>query len=162
MMLTPSRVRLVRRARQMALISLFATSGGCYQYGSMPTAGAAIARTQTVELLLNERGRADLVGRIGTDALSLEGVLVERQDSSVTVDVQSVTYLNRTTSKWSGERLSVTSGQLRDIRSKRLSITRTGSVVGIFVAGMVAFIASRGIAGGGDSSPPGGGPTVIQ
>lgn len=158
----PARAHFIRRASHLAAFAVCASTGGCYQYGPMPSAAVVPSRPQTVELLLNERGRSDLVGRIGTDALSLEGVLVERRDSSITVDVQSVTYLNRTTNRWSGERLSLTSSQLRDIRSKRLSATRTASMVGMLVAGMVAFIVSRGLDGGGNSPPTGGGPPVLQ
>jgi hypothetical protein len=147
---------------RLSLLALFATSSGCYQYGPMLTTGTPSGRRETVELLLNERGRADFVGRLGTDALSLEGVLVERRDSMVTVDVQSVTYINRVTNKWSGERLNITNGQLRDIRSKRLSMSKTGFAVASAVGVVVAFIVSRGLSGGGDSPPTGSNPPVIQ
>jgi hypothetical protein len=150
------------RAMRVSLLALFAMSSGCYSYGPMLTTGAQTGRRETVELLLNERGRADFVGRLGIDALSLEGVLVERRDSTVTVDVQSVTYLNRVTNKWSGERLNIVNGQLRDIRSKRLSMSKTGFAAATVVGGIVAFIVSRGLSGGGNSSPPGSTPPVIQ
>mgnify|MGYP000004326396 CR=1 FL=1 len=146
------------RRRQLAGIApmaLAALCTGCYQYGPMPQARGN--GRQTVELLLNERGRADFVDRIGPDALSLEGVLVERKDSTVTVNVSSVRYINQSVSKWTGERLVVVNGQLRDIRNKRLSVSKTGFAIGSAIGGLVAFIVTRSLLGGGDSPPGGGG-----
>jgi len=119
--------------------------------------------SQTVELLLNERGRADFVNTLGPDAISLEGTLVDRKDSVITVNVQSVRYISQSTTKWAGERLVVTSGQLRDIRNKRFSVGKTGIAVATSVGALLVFIVSRSLGGGGDSSPPGsGGPPVGQ
>ncbi len=137
-------------------VALAALCAGCYEYGPMPLARGTSGR-QTVELLLNERGRADFVDRIGPDALSLEGVLVERVDSTVTVNINSVRYINQTVTKWTGERLVVVNGQLRDIRNKRLSVSKTGFAVGSAIGGLVAFIVTRSLLGGGDSPPAGGG-----
>lgn len=147
--------RVSRVARTVPLVVL-AFSAGCYEYGPMPMRSSGSGR-QTVELLLNERGRADFVDRLGPDALSVEGALVERQDSLVTVNVSSVRYINQSVSKWTGERLVVTNGQMRDIRNKRLSVSKTGFAIGAAIGGLVAFIVTRSLTGGGDSPPPGGG-----
>jgi hypothetical protein len=143
------------RLHRLCAIALVPLCAGCYEYGPMsqaPTTGR-----QSVELLLNERGRADFVDRLGPDALSLEGTLVTRKDSVVTVDVTSVRYVNQAVSKWAGERLSVSNGQLRDIRNKRLSMSKTGFAIASAVGGLVAFIVTRSLTGGGDAPPPGGG-----
>jgi len=136
-------------------MALAALCGGCYEYGPMPQARGN--GRQTVELLLNERGRADFVDRIGPDALSLEGVLVERRDSTVAIDITSVRYINQSVTRWTGERLVVVNGQLRDIRNKRLSVSKTGFAIGSAIGGLVAFIVTRSLLGGGDSPPAGGG-----
>lgn len=143
------------------VVALAATSAGCYEYGPMPMTPRP--GSQTVELLLNERGRADFVNTLGPDAISLEGTLVDRKDSVITVNVQSVRYISQSTTKWAGERLVVTSGQLRDIRNKRFSVGKTGIAVATSVGALLVFIVSRSLGGGGDSSPPGsGGPPVGQ
>lgn len=136
-------------------MALAALCTGCYEYGPMPQARGN--GRQTVELLLNERGRADFVDRIGPDALSLEGVLVERRDSTVAIDITSVRYINQSVTRWTGERLVVVNGQLRDIRNKRLSVSKTGFAIGSAIGGLVAFIVTRSLLGGGDSPPAGGG-----
>jgi len=139
----------------MVPMALAVLCTGCYEYGPMPQARGN--GRQTVELLLNERGRADFVDRIGPDALSLEGVLVERRDSTVAIDISSVRYINQSVTKWTGERLVVVNGQLRDIRNKRLSVSKTGFAIGSAIGGLVAFIVTRSLLGGGDSPPAGGG-----
>ena len=116
---------------------------------------------QTVELLLNERGRADFVERLGPDAISLEGTLVERRDTTISVDVQSVSYVRQAATKWSGERLVITSGQIRDIRGKRLSIGKTTFAVGSAVAALIAVMVTRSLRGSGDGSTPGSGGTPL-
>jgi len=139
----------------MVPMALAVLCTGCYEYGPMPQARGN--GRQTVELLLNERGRADFVDRIGPDALSLEGVLVERRDSTVAIDISSVRYINQSVTKWTGERLVVVNWQLRDIRNKRLSVSKTGFAIGSAIGGLVAFIVTRSLLGGGDSPPAGGG-----
>ncbi len=154
-MSSPVSVVCSRGLARIAPVALAALCAGCYEYGPMPQARGN--GRQTVEVLLNERGRADFVDRIGPDALSLEGELVERRDSTLTVNVASVRYINQSVTKWTGERLVVSSGQLRDIRNKRLSVSKTGFAVGSAIGGLVAFIVTRSLFGGGDSPPAGGG-----
>ena len=155
-MYAPS-TRGIVRIVPMALVLFCA---GCYEYGPMSQAPGN--GRQTVELMLNERGRADFVDRLGPDALSFEGTLVGRQDSLVTVDIASVRYVNQSVSKWTGERLVVTSAQMRDIRSKRLSISKTGFAIGSAIGGIVAFIVTRSLLKGGDTPPSGSGPPNPQ
>ena len=151
--------RSYRRACGLSVVALTATCSGCYQYGPMsmtPEPGK-----QTVELLLNERGRADFVERLGPDAISLEGTLVERRDTTISVDVQSVSYVRQAATKWSGERLVITNGQIRDIRGKQLSVGKTAVAVGTAVAALIALIVTRSLRGGGDNQAPGSGGTPL-
>jgi len=136
---------------------------GCYEYTPLRSSAAPTGKAVTLELVLNDRGRADLADRIGPDALSVEGVLVERRDSSYAINVQSVSYFNRASSKWTGERLSFSTGQLRDIREKRFSRGKTGLAIATAIGAVVAFVVTRSILIGGETStPPGGGPPVDQ
>jgi len=160
-MASPSLVRFYRRAMSTGVVALAATSAGCYEFGPMPMTPRP--GRQTVELLLNERGRADFVNTLGPDAMSLEGTLVERKDSLISVNVQSVRYINQSSTKWAGEPLVVTNGQIRDIRNKRFSVGKTGFAVAASVGGLLAFIVTRSLGGGGDSPPPAnGGPGIGQ
>lgn len=136
---------------------------GCYEFIPMRPAASPTGSPVTVELTLNDRGRADLADRVGPDALALEGRLVNRNDSSYTITVQSVSYYNRSSSKWTGERLTLATGQLRDVREKRLSRGKTGLAIASGLGALVTFVVTRSILIGGETStPPGGGPPVDQ
>jgi hypothetical protein len=144
-----------RRVMQSGFVALAAVCGGCYEYGPMPMMRQSDGRREVVELLLNERGRADLVNEVGPDAMSVEGALVARADSSVTVSIQSVMSISRSVTKWSGERLVVRTSQLRDIRIKRLSRSKTFTAVGAAIGGAFVFIISRTLGGRGNTNEGG-------
>ena len=98
----------------------------CYEYVPMQTATIAQPR---VEVLVTDRGRVDLVSQLGQGVLSFEGTLDGRRDSMYVVRVAEVTYINRQTSRWSGESITVSPDAVRDIRVRRLSRARTFAVV---------------------------------
>ena len=134
-------------AASLGALLLVTSTAGCYEYAPLGRRDPAAATR--VDVLLNERGRADFVNRLGPDVLSLEGTLVSRTDSAMTVRVLEVTYINRSTSQWSGEEVVIAENQLRDVRAKRLSKLRTGLMSGLL------FILTRSITtgGGNDNSP---------
>ena len=111
-----------------------------------------------VEVLVTDRGRVELAPQLGQSVLSFEGILTQRSDSSYSVNVTEVTYVNRQTNRWSGEPITVSAPAVRDIRGRKLSRLRTFvAVAGSAGAGLV-FILSRGLFGGGsidsDPNPP--------
>ncbi len=148
--------------RSLCVLPTLVLCTGCYEYTPLRVAAAPTGKGLSLELLLNDRGRADLSDRLGPDALSLEGLLVQRDESSYAINVQSVSYFNRASSKWTGERLTVTTGQLRDVREKRLSRGKTGLAIGGAIGALVAFVVTRSILIGGESSTPGGPGTPID
>ncbi|MCU0625341.1 MAG: hypothetical protein MUF21_02480 [Gemmatimonadaceae bacterium] len=148
-------------AASLATLTLLTGTAGCYEFGPLPA--RPTGEQPRVEVLLNDRGRADLVNRIGPGALSLEGTLVARTDSLVRVRVLEVTYFDRSITQWSGEEVAISESQMRDIRAKRLSRLRTTLLAGITAGVALVFIVTRTLAGGGDSAAPGpGGPPNQQ
>jgi hypothetical protein len=135
---------------------------GCYEYTPMPLMRSSASKPETVELLLNERGRLDLLQQLGPDALSVEGALVTRADSSLSIRIASVTSISRSVTKWSGEPLTVQNSQLRDVRMKRISRGKTFLAVGTAVGGVLAFVISRTLAGRGNTAGQGGQPPNEQ
>jgi hypothetical protein len=117
----------------------------------MPLMRSSGGKPETVELLLNERGRADLLDKLGPDALSVEGVLVSRADSSISVTISSVTSISKAVAKWGGEPLTVQMNQLRDVRLKRLSMRKTVVAIGAVVGAGLAFVVTRALGGRGDA-----------
>ncbi|MDZ7630930.1 MAG: DUF4397 domain-containing protein [Gemmatimonadaceae bacterium] len=138
----------------LAVLSAF-TLTGCYTYVPMQSSAAPNPR---VEVLVTDRGRVELMPQLGQGVLSFEGILDGRRDSSYVIRVAEVTYINRQTNRWSGESITLSSEAVRDIRVRQLSRARTFAVIAGSVGAGVAFVASRGLFGGGnidsDPNPP--------
>lgn len=139
-------------AASLGCLLLVTTTTGCYEY--VPMSSRAAADAQRIDVLLNDRGRSELVNRLGPDVLSLEGTLVSRTDSALTVRVLEVTYVNRSVNQWSGEELVIGDSQVRDVRAKRLSKLRTGIATGLAAGAGLIFILTRSInvGGGGEQT----------
>ncbi len=139
------------------LVAVTASFGmsACYQYTPMQGPSAAGAR---VEVLVTDRGRVELLPQLGQGVLSFEGMLDERKDSSYVLRVAEVTYINRQTSRWSGEPVTVSQEAVRDIRLRTLSRKRTFAMIAASVGAGLVFVVSRGLFGGGnlgsDPNPP--------
>lgn len=137
------------------LVSMLATFGlsACYQYVPMSSASTP---NQRVEVLVTDRGRVELLPQLGQGVLSFEGTLDGRSDSSYVMRVSEVTYINRQTSRWSGESITVSPAAVRDIRARTLSRARTFAAIAGSVGAGLAFVVSRGLFGGGNlGSDPG-------
>lgn len=137
-----------------AFLAAFGLSA-CYEYVPMQTSTTSSPR---VEVLVTDRGRLDLSPQLGQGVLSFEGTLDGRSDSSYVMRVAEVTYINRQTSRWSGEAITVSQGAVRDIRVRRLSKKRTFLVIAGSVVTGLAFVVSRGLFGGANVDPDPGQP----
>jgi hypothetical protein len=138
--------------RMLLLASAAFGLSACYQYVPMQSSTAPNPR---VEVLVTDRGRVELQPQLGQSVLSFEGTLDGRKDSSYVLRVAEVTYINRQTSRWSGEAITVSQEAVRDIRVRRLSRKKTFAVIAGSVGAGIAFVLSRGLFGGGsiDSDP---------
>jgi hypothetical protein len=149
-----------RAGRRSAHLTALALAGvlatGCHEY--VPVSSFPTGKPQTVEVLLNERGRADFVNRLGPDALHFVGTLVNRKDTTFTVRVQEVTYINRSTTQWSGESVDVTDGQVRDVRARRIARGKTFLAVASGGSAILLFILTRTLGGGGNTNTSGPNP----
>jgi hypothetical protein len=141
--------------RSLALGALLPLVGGCYVYTPI---AAAPSVGSTVSFALTDAGRVALGRSIGEAARSLEGEVDSTNDSSYVLRVRSVTYISGQTNQWTGERLVVGRQQVTGAREKTLSKSRTALVAAVSVGGVVAFVATRGLLGGGNESQqnPGG------
>jgi hypothetical protein len=142
----PRRAGATLLRRRMLRLALVAPVGGCYVYtplASAPSTGS------TVSFTLTDAGRLSLGRSIGEGARSLEGEVDSTTDSTYVLHVQSVTYINGQHNKWTGERLVVGRQQVTDARQRDFSKSRTALVAAATVGGLVAFIATRGLLGGG-------------
>jgi hypothetical protein len=132
---------------------------GCY--ASMPVNGAPAAGS-TVVLDLNDRGRVALGEQVGPSARTIEGQVASASDSTYSLRVSSVSYLNGQSNRWSGEPLTVPANLVSRATQRSFSRGRT-TLLGVAAAATLAVLIKStnliGSASGGDkgnpSPPPG-------
>lgn len=132
----------------MSIVAV-AASQACYNYipvDSTPPVG------QDVALSVSDRGRASLAGRFGPGLAEIQGRLVRLQDSNYVINVSRVSQITGSSALWSGEESRIDRDLVGSVRIRRLSVVRTGALVGAVAAGL-AILTARGLAGGG-SEPP--------
>lgn len=132
---------------------------GCY--ASIPVHGTPAAGT-TVVLDLNDRGRVILGDQIGPSATKVEGEIASASDSLYSLRVNSVSYLNGQSNRWSGEPLTVSANLVSQTTQRSFSRTRT-TLLGVAAAAALAVLITGtnliGNASGGEKGnppPPGG------
>jgi hypothetical protein len=117
----------------------------------------------TVVLDLNDRGRVALGERIGPSAARVEGDVTSATDTSYSLRVKSVVYMNGQSNIWSGEALTVSSSLISQATQRTFSRSRTTLLSAGLVAALALLIKSTNLVGNGSASsggnppPPGGG-----
>ena len=157
--LAVQRLRLARASAGATV--LVASLSGCYTYG--PRSARDDMAGAPIEVQLNERGRADVVQSLGQDVIAIRGKPLSRVDGVLTVAVDEVTYFNRPSAKWSGEKVSVTDAQVRDVQTRHFARGKTFLAAGSIIGGITLFIITRSFLVKGDSGgDPVGPPTQQQ
>jgi hypothetical protein len=110
---------------------------------------------------LTDHGRASLADQLGPGVLRVEGALVENTGDSYLVNVALVRSIDRGSSRWSGERVTLRRDDVANVFERQFSKRRTIATVAAVTIGITAFILSRNLLGLGDllgdrGEPPGG------
>jgi hypothetical protein len=142
------------------LAFLSGVASGCYVYGPAP--GDAMPGTRVL-LELNDRGRVGLGNNIGPTGGVVEGIVQSSSDSTYSLLVKRVEYMNGQSNAWNGEKLIVPKEFVGNARERTLSPSRTWLAAGGVVLAVVAFISSRQLLGfGSGGKGSGGGPPNTQ
>lgn len=129
---------------------------GCFTY--TPMIGATPVPGQRLALTISDQGRATVANQVGSGVIRVNGTLVSAMNGEYVVAVSDVVSISGT-SRWAGERLSISKDHVAGISQRRFSKGRTFVAVGATVIAVGAFIATRGLFGIGSPEPePGGGP----
>lgn len=156
----PAGLSVKRFAGGCLLAFLSGVASGCYTYTPMP---AAPAPGTVLVLPLNDQGRLTLGPSVGPAAQTIEGTLQSRSDSAFVVSVNSVSYFNGGSNKWSGEPLTIGMSLVQDVKERQFSRSKTWLVAGAAAAAFLTFALSRSLFS--SSSPerqPNPGPPVGQ
>jgi hypothetical protein len=132
--------------------------GACYFYDPVEQP-APVAGTR-IEAELTGAGAAELATRLGPQIATLRGHLLESDQSSLLLSINSVTEKNHERTSWKGEQVRIPLSTVSRVHQRKFSLGRTlmlgGAAIGALVAAVVAFDGGGSAVGGGVGT--GGGP----
>ena len=156
-----TRFRSMRTAtammRRAAMAVAASALGGCYAQTPLTALPAPATR---ILAELNDAGRVGVAAQVGPNVTKIEGVLDSaRTDSTFTVHVLYVSFIDGTEARWAGEPVTLRPGFVGSLYERHLSKGRTAVLVGGVAVAFGVFAFTRGLGvlgGGGQSSSPGG------
>ncbi|MDQ8155053.1 MAG: hypothetical protein P3B98_10370 [Gemmatimonadota bacterium] len=141
-MTTPSmnrRGRLWRRFVGGLTAAALLMQVGCYTY--LPLQTSAPATGKRIALVLNDRGRLALGDRLGSAIDRVDGLFVQRDSLSVSLEVYRTTDLRGNNVTWTGELVQLPRDGITGYQEREFSRRRTtlliGSMVGVVAASML-------------------------
>ena len=123
-----------------------AVLSGCYTLQVAPV--AEIPNGMQVALDITDAGRVALGGLMGPEIAQIEGRLQSKENNEYTIAVSSVHLLRGGEQIWKGERINIRTEFVSRTYERRLSRGRTVAA-GSIGAGVVLFLVTRAIVGGG-------------
>jgi len=135
---------------------------GCYE--TLPLQQGPPPAVETVQLLLNDKGRVNVTEKLGSGVGKVEGTVTAQDATSYTVAVTEVIQQNGSTSKWNGELVTIAKEGTEGYQIHRYNKTRTLVLAVAITAGVVVFFLTTKLFGGGSdpNAPPGGGGLQTQ
>lgn len=118
---------------------------GCYE--TLPLQEGSPPETAGVQLVLNDKGRVEVSTMLGGEVDKVEGTLVAQNSASYTLAVSQVYTLGGSSSKWSGEQVTIAKDGTRGYQVHRFNSTRTLVVAAIITGAAVAFLVGVGLNG---------------
>ena len=131
-------------SRRIVVAATLLVSTGCYTM--QPVSEQPFPVGITVELVINDAGRAALRSMMGPEVAKVQGRLVQKDSTGYTVAVTQLGLLRDGTQVWSGERVSIKSEYVNSVAERRFSRGRT-AVVTAAVLGVVAIVFTQSIKG---------------
>lgn len=131
-------------SRRIVVAVTLLVSTGCYTM--QPVSEQPFPLGITVELVINDAGRAALRPMMGPEVAKVQGRLVQKDSVGYTLAVTQLGLLRDGTQVWSGERVSIKSEYVNSVAERRFSRART-AVVTAAVLGVVAIVFTQSIKG---------------
>ena len=150
-----------RRSRpsRAALALLLAASAGCRTYAEIPS--QSVDPGHRVRVRLTAAGSSDVAATIGPRGRMLEGGLVSRDDSTLTLSPTVIVRTNGEEERWPGDPVVVRRSAVAGVDAVRTSVRRSallaGGVVAVLVLLRAAFDGGEGVSRTPGEGPGGGG-----
>lgn len=145
--------------RKRAILLSAVGLSACYRYA--PSELTALTPQESVVVELTDIGTVNVIPMVGNGVTFVEGRVVQRGADGLTVSLATVRRRGEPSSNWNGETLVLKTTDIRAVRTKELSHSRTvAALAGLTAAGTALVVAIARAAGGASSSGsrPGGPP----
>ena len=137
-------------------------TAGCYAY--FPKTQAEVAPNTIVAANISDVGRVAIGERVGTEVSAIEGLVVARSDTALSLMVSEVRFLNGLSNHWQGQEVSLRPVDVKSVTQRTFSRSRTVIMLGAVTAGVLAAVLGLNFLGvfsgespsdkGGGSPPP--------
>lgn len=132
-------------------------AGACSTYA--PVATAVPPSNATVRLSLNETGRSETIGALGSSVSTVEGEVSSVSDSALTIAVREVGRASSDEERFQGQLVTIPSRFIGRIDRKHVQVARSLLIAGAILGGAI-WIGSQGhgdVGLGSAGRPPQGG-----
>jgi hypothetical protein len=121
---------------------------GCYE--TLPLQQGPPPPVDTVQLLLNDKGRVAVGDKMGSGVAKVEGTVQQQSADSYTLAVTHVYMLNGTDATWNGELVTIAKDATDGYRIHRYNKSRTLALAGAITVAAVVFFVTVGLTGSGN------------
>jgi len=116
-------------------------AGACSTYAPVTT--AIPPSNATVRLSLNEAGRSETIGSLGSSVSTVEGEISSISDSALTIAVREVGRASSDEERYQGQLVTIPSRFIGQIERKRVQVARSLLIAGAILGGAI-WIGSQG------------------
>jgi hypothetical protein len=127
---------------------------GCYTLQPLVGSRPEPAPGTRLVIELTDAGRVAMANQMGPDVARFESRLVRQTDSAYVLSVSLVVGAWGAQTRWNGEQVTLRTDDVRTIGERRFSAGRTALAVAGATAGAMAFVLTRSLLGGGNSTDP--------
>ena len=153
----------MRRTQPFALVvAALGLTTACYTYAPAGSAAAPPEPGRLVAFDITDAGRVALASGLGSGAERVEGELVSRTDSLLTLRVTGVRYRDGASARWSRESFGLRPEYVATTRERRFSRGRTLALAATALGALAALMITQDLSifgtPGRETSPIEGGP----
>ncbi|HET7551800.1 MAG TPA: hypothetical protein VFK04_10950 [Gemmatimonadaceae bacterium] len=110
---------------------------------------------QRVHVSLTDQGSVDLARYLGRNIGSVDGRLLDGNDSTLTLSVEQVTDRSGQEAYWKGETVKLPRQTVATVQGRKLSFWRSGLIGGALLGALAIVVGSEiGGSSGGRGTPP--------
>jgi len=139
------------------MVGVVLVAGACSTYAPVTT--SITPSSGTVRLSLNDAGRSEMLGPLGSEVTSVEGEVSSISDSALTIAVQEIGRESADNERFHGQLVTIPSRFIGRIDHKHIQVARSLLIAGAILGGAI-WIGSQGHGAvdlGNPQRPPVGG-----